>query len=129
MWGVPTVRFTTVTPERFLTEAVVDLSWEATNASSVELTPTPESLGTHSARLRITETTTFRLTVRNPFGDFATADLTVPKVEPAVIHTLVAVPAEVAVGEAPSIVATFSNGTGRLYAAPERVQILAQPHV
>lgn len=116
VWGLPTARFTAVSPQVFLTEAVVNLSWEVTNATSVDVSPVPDSMGAHSASHRITETTTFRLTARNPFGDAATAEVTVAKVPPAVIHSLTAVPSEVAVGESPSIVATFSNGTGRLYA-------------
>lgn len=116
VWGLPSVRITGASPARFVGAADVQLSWEASEASSIVVTPAPDSSSTHYATRRISETTTFVVTASNPFGDVATDTVTVTKVEPAALHGFSALAAEVAVGDSPSFVATFSNGTARLYA-------------
>lgn len=112
----PQILSFTATPAEITAGDSVTLSWSATGALEVEVSPPGGRWPSTTASLTVSPEadTTYRLTAWNGLGVSTTATASVRVLPPPHVTALVADPAQVPLGGATRLVATFEGGVGAL---------------
>lgn len=114
VWRPPVIRGFFSSHAMAIGDTDVTLRWDAYGHSGAAVDPAPTWSQPGTATVHVTATTTYTLSAWTPVGDVATATLTIEHDPDPVIRAFAAAAATLAVGEAPSVVATFEHGVGAL---------------